>query len=156
MIKYVTGDATRPIGEGNKLIIHISNDMGGWGAGFVLALSKKWSLPESVYRAEKKYVLGNVQLVQVESDVYVINMIAQHGVKPTFITYPNAVVAIPPIRYGALLECLKKVAVHAKTLNATIHAPKFGAGLSGGDWGKIEQIIYEALSDVDVTIYDLK
>ena len=58
MIKYVIGDATRPIGEGTKLIIHISNDLGGWGRGFVLALSRRWDAPEKVYRAEKNYVLG--------------------------------------------------------------------------------------------------
>lgn len=40
-IHYVTGDATEPIGEGEKIIAHICNDQGGWGAGFVLALSKK-------------------------------------------------------------------------------------------------------------------
>ena len=30
-IKYVKGDATEPIGEGNKLIVHICNNVGKWG-----------------------------------------------------------------------------------------------------------------------------
>jgi len=30
-IKYIKGNATNPAGEGNKLIVHICNDTGGWG-----------------------------------------------------------------------------------------------------------------------------
>jgi O-acetyl-ADP-ribose deacetylase (regulator of RNase III) len=38
-IEYVQGDATRPQGPGNKIIVHICNDVGGWGKGFVLTLA---------------------------------------------------------------------------------------------------------------------
>ena len=48
-INYVIGDATAPQGEGNKIICHICNDVGGWGAGFVMALSKKWKQPVEEY-----------------------------------------------------------------------------------------------------------
>lgn len=154
MIKYVIGDATNPIGEGKKLIIHVCNDKNRWGLGFVLALSKKWKAPEMAYR-HNSWKLGDIQFVDVEEDITVVNMIAQHDVKPTFITYPNAIVPIPPIRYDAVKECLKAVNEYAKALNATIHAPRFGAGLSGGDWNKIEALIKETIT-VDVTIYDLK
>jgi O-acetyl-ADP-ribose deacetylase (regulator of RNase III) len=158
-IKYVIGDATRPIGEGEKLILHIVNDKNKWGAGFVLSLSKRWDAPEKVYRAEKNYVLGNVQIVQVEDDITVINMIAQHGLRSVNI-YSNPIdmnisTSIPPIRYDALKTCLEKVNKYAIQTGATIHAPRFGAGLSGGNWNIIEQIIKETLT-VDVTIYDLK
>jgi hypothetical protein len=50
---------------------------------------------------------------------------------------------------------LKKVNVLALEFNATIHAPRFGSGLAGGDWNVIEQIINDEIT-VDVTIYDLK
>jgi hypothetical protein len=50
-IKYVIGDATRPEGTGNRIIAHVCNDYGGWGAGFVLALSKRDAMPEMAYRA---------------------------------------------------------------------------------------------------------
>ena len=49
-INYLVGDATRPVGEGVKLIIHCCNDIGAWGAGFVVALSKRWEGPEKCYR----------------------------------------------------------------------------------------------------------
>lgn len=40
-IQYKKGDATNPIDNGNKVIVHICNDIGAWGKGFVMAISKK-------------------------------------------------------------------------------------------------------------------
>lgn len=69
-IQYVKGDATQPIAEENKIICHICNDIGGWGRGFVLAISKKWKTPEIEYREWHKkgdnFLLGEIQLVAVE------------------------------------------------------------------------------------------
>jgi O-acetyl-ADP-ribose deacetylase (regulator of RNase III) len=151
-INYIIGDATQPIGEGEKLILHIVNDLGGWGKGFVLALSKRWKEPEKVYREQKNYVLGKIEVIRVEKDICVVNMIAQHDVKPTKDANGSIV---PPIRYDALKACLITVNNIAVRTKATIHAPRFGAGLAGGSWDKIEQIIKEVVT-VDVTIYDLK
>lgn len=147
-ITYVKGDATKPIGDGQKFIIHVCNDIGGWGAGFVLALSRRWSAPEERYRSmsENDMKLGNVQFVYVEEDIQVVNMIGQH------LTWTEN--GIPPIRYEAIRKCLKKVNKAAEIAHATVHCPRFGAGLSGGDWDKIEQIIKETIT-VDVTVYDL-
>lgn len=146
-ITYVKGDATKPIGDGQKFIIHVCNDIGGWGAGFVLALSRRWSAPEERYRSmsENELKLGNVQFVYVEEDIQVVNMIGQH------LTWTEN--GIPPIRYEAIRECLKKVNKAAEIAHATIHCPRFGAGLAGGDWNKIEEIIKETIT-VDVTVYD--
>jgi O-acetyl-ADP-ribose deacetylase (regulator of RNase III) len=146
-INYIKGDATKPIGNGNKIIAHCCNDLGGWGLGFVIALSRRWDAPEKAYRAMSKddMVLGNVQFVDVEDDIVVANMIGQHQT-----WYENG---IPPIRYDAVRECLMKVNEHAVANNATIHCPRFGAGLAGGDWDTIEKIIDETIT-VDVTVYD--
>jgi len=40
---------------------------------------------------------------------------------------------------------------------ASVHGPRFGAGLAKGDWNTIEQLIIENLckKDIDVYIYDL-
>lgn len=153
-MKYIKGDATSPIGEGNKIIVHICNDIGAWGAGFVLALSKKWDAPEKEYREWHKkqtdFELGNVQFVQVEEDLYVANIIGQRD-----ITKKNS---IPPIRYEAVEEGLRKVAGKAKEINASIHMPRIGSGLAGGDWNIIESIIVKTLIDnnVSVTVYDFE
>jgi hypothetical protein len=37
-IRNLTGDATRPIGRGNKIIAHVCNDQGRRGKGFVMAI----------------------------------------------------------------------------------------------------------------------
>ena len=36
-IVYTIGDATLPAGPGPKIIVHICNDQGKWGKGFVSA-----------------------------------------------------------------------------------------------------------------------
>lgn len=146
-INYLVGDATNPIGDGIKIIAHISNDSNKWGAGFVIALSKKWKQPEETYRKSNVYNLGDVQFVKVENDIYVANMIAQHGVG-----LDNNKKS--PIRYDALYDCLKEINDIARNLNASIHAPRFGSGLAGGNWNIIEQIILEVI-DVPIYIYDL-
>ncbi len=146
-IQYLVGNAIEPKGKGIKIISHVCNSIGGWGAGFVFALSAKWCYPEQHYRARQTYPLGHADVLKVEDDIYVANMIAQHGVRPN-------VDGVPPIRYEAVREALIKVNNIAINLDATIHAPRFGSGLSGGNWDIIEQIIKDVVT-VDVTIYDL-
>lgn len=160
-IMYVVGDATNPQGQGKKIICHICNDANKWGAGFVLALSKKWHAPEESYRTMPKdiRVLGRVGIVMVEEDIIVANMIAQHDVKPkNFGSYGNdgkVEVIVPPIRYEALAICLKQVSNVAQIINATLHMPRIGCGLAGGVWEEVQKIIEENVT-VDVTVYDLK
>ena len=147
-INYVTGDATAPIGEGKKIICHICNDIGAWGAGFVLALSKKWRYPEDRYRAMQHYVLGTAMVLEVEPDVYVANMIGQHGIRVNGD-------GVPPVRYQAVAEAMMKVNHIAKELGATLHMPRIGCGLAGGEWEAVEAILKDVVT-VDVTVYDLK
>jgi hypothetical protein len=86
-ITYLKGDATDPQARGVKLICHVCNDLGGWGKGFVLALSRRWEEPEQQYQAwhrnrnNNDFGLGAVQFVQVTPYVWVANMVAQRGIK---------------------------------------------------------------------------
>ena len=165
MIEYVIGDATEPQGDGNKIIAHCCNDIGAWGAGFVMALSRKWKEPENKYRAWSNgrlgsnqvddievpapYRLGQMILVPVEEDIQVANMIAQEGV--------GWKDGIPPIRYDALEVCLATLAfLHARRLNASVHMPRIGCGLAGGTWDKVELLIEKHLPDIRVVVYDLE
>lgn len=149
-INYVIGDATNPIGDDNKIICHICNDKKRWGAGFVLAISKKWTEPELVYRImnDDECELGNVQFINVEDNITIANMIAQHDT-----CYSSK--GKPPIRYGAVRICLAKVNDVAFRTNSSIHMPRIGCGLAGGDWNRIEQIINETVT-VPVFVYNLK
>ena len=83
-IQYLVGDATRPVGDGAKIIVHVCNDIGKWGRGFVLAVSRRWPEPERVFKAlfkaGEESQLGDVQFVQVDPGITVANVIGQHGI----------------------------------------------------------------------------
>jgi len=153
-ITFRKGDATAPVGEGAKIVCHICNDVGGWGKGFVLALSQRWPEPEAQYRAWYKsgdsagFRLGAIQLIEVEPIVLVANMVAQHGLGPSK--------GVPPIRYDALQECLTALAQRASSRNASVHMPRIGCGLAGGSWPEVEAIIQATLgaAAVPVHVYD--
>lgn len=152
-IQYTKGDATSPQTLGNKVIVHVCNDIGGWGKGFVMAISKRWKEPEKLYRewfkSKNDFELGKVQFVQVEENLWVANLIGQHKINKD----ENGGA---PIRYNAIEEGLNEVAVFAKENNASVHMPRIGCGLAGGRWEMIEPIISKTLSntDVEVVVYD--
>ena len=152
-IQYIKGDATSPKGSENKISVHVCNDIGGWGKGFVMAISKRWKEPEKQYRewfkSKNDFELGNVQFVQVEENLWVANLIGQHKINKD----ENGEA---PIRYNAIEEGLEAVSDFAKTNNASVHMPRIGCGLAGGKWEMIEPIILKTLSDQDikVVVYD--
>jgi O-acetyl-ADP-ribose deacetylase (regulator of RNase III) len=160
-IRYLLGDATQPQGSGPKIIVHVCNDIGGWGRGFVTALSQRWKEPEKQYHAwfrgecEIPFALGEVQFVSVTDELLVANLIGQHDIKRK--QTPDSKGPLPPIRYEAVQTGLGKVAAKAKELNASVHMPRIGCGLAGGTWDRIEAIVREELSDreVSVFVYDL-
>ncbi|WP_371676922.1 macro domain-containing protein [Streptomyces sp. NBC_01276] len=153
-IRIIAGDATSPQAKGPKLIAHVCNDIGGWGKGFVLAVSRRWPEPEAAFRAWHRgrsgndFGLGAVQVVRVQPDVWVANMVGQRGIR----TGSGG----PPIRYDAVARALATLADHAVELGAGVHMPRIGCGLAGGKWSRIEPLITDALCarDVEVTVYD--
>lgn len=176
-IKYVLGDATKPQGKGQKLIIHICNDKSGWGSGFVVSLSKRWKKPEQYYREWFKrrnpasstipgqdlqlklgllafsspFALGEAQFVDVENnDIWVANMIAQHGYMS-----PGQE---PPVKLDALRKCLQEVKKWCDSWSdpPSLHAPRIGCGLGGRTWSEIEPLLEEILGAFDITIYDFE
>ena len=80
-------------------------------------------------------------------------MIAQHGV----ISKNNP----HPLDYDALTTCLKhvKADLHFECLAHQrpfrLISPLLGAGLAGGDWCVIQQLINEVFDDRDITVYVL-
>ena len=81
----VRGDATSPQAKGPKIVAHVCNDLGGWGKGFVVAVSRRWPEPERDYRAWHRgrsgndFSLGAVHVIQVKPDIWVANMVGQRG-----------------------------------------------------------------------------
>ena len=158
-IQYVTGDATRPLGDGTRIIVHVCNDIGGWGKGFVVALSKRWKTPEASYRRwfesgePEPFKLGHVQFVLVEPELWVANVIGQHDI----VGKNRPKNDVPPVRYDAIRSGLQRVAKFAVEHGASIHMPRIGAGFAGGDWNVISGIISNELTErgVAVTVYHL-
>ena len=147
-INYINGDATEPIREGNIIIVHICNDIGKWGRGFVMAISNKWSEPKEEYRkwfkSKNEFKLGQVQFVQVEDNIWIANLIGQHKLKEDDF-------GKPPIRYEAIKEGLTEVALKAKELSASVQMPRIGCGLAGGKWSLVKPLILENLVNCDVS-----
>jgi len=155
MITYKKGDATSPQAKGRKIIAHVCNDIGGWGRGFVTAISKRWPEPEKAYRAwyrdrsSNDFALGSVQIVPVTEHISVANMVAQRGIK---VSRSQGV----SIRYGALQQALAQVMAEAQRQNASVHMPRIGCGLAGGRWEEVEPLLHTALvgTEVEVIVYD--
>ncbi|MFG2919383.1 macro domain-containing protein [Kitasatospora sp. NPDC048298] len=155
-ITYVRGDATTPQGKGVKVIAHVCNDLGGWGRGFVLALSRRWPEPEAAYRrwhrerAKNDFGLGAVQLVPVDPHLWVANLVGQRGIRTGRSTGV-------PVRYEAIDTGLTALGEHALGLGASVHMPRIGCGLGGGRWERVEPLVTARLAarGVPVTVYDV-
>ena len=154
-IAYAVGDATAPKSDGPKIIVHVCNDIGAWGRGFVVALSRRWLEPEKLYRAWHRgktgqpFALGQVQLVNVAPDTWVANLIGQRDIRASG--------GLAPICYDAVREGLRRVSAEARKLGASIHMPRIGCGLAGGRWEEVGLIVEQELSahGISVTVYDL-
>jgi len=164
-ISHISGDVTELVkSTQHRVVAHIVNDAGKYGAGVSGAIAKAWPEAEEYYRRQYKAARHNVKLGCVlwtgaYDNVMVAQMVAQRGVRSS----ANA----KPIRYDALEECLTKLARGARVLpdadavrdptrNVSIHMPRIGSSLAGGDWGIIEPLIDEVLWDLQVFIYTPK
>ncbi|KKL09031.1 hypothetical protein LCGC14_2569920, partial [marine sediment metagenome] len=82
--------------------------------------------------------LGSITYIEVEHNIYVVNMIAQDGIK----NKDN----LKPIKYWALIKCMQEVLstigilksnelmFDNKSSKYVIHCPKLGSLRSGGNW----------------------
>lgn len=153
MIRYIQGDLFAAVDKDTDktaIIPHVCNDIGAWGAGFVLPLGRKYPKACTEYHRWYKtksdlgipFALGQVQFVQVQEspEVIVCNMIGQHQIGGT-----------RPLRYTALAMCMDMVgrffAANRDVTKLSIHCPMFGSGLSGGHWPFIEELIKDAWID---------
>jgi hypothetical protein len=164
-LTYVVGDASKPVqpeATGPILIPHVCNDVQAWGAGFTRALENRFPGVGALF-CEKPRKLGDLHVLEVGDNpkfkgdtVFLVNMVAQHSL--VSVQNPH------PLDYQALAECMKKVSAVATGLAGepgvfppTIHCPRFGSGLAGGDWNKIEAAILGiwVKAGIDVYVYDL-
>merc|ERR1711920_278007 len=139
-------------GKGKKIIAQICNDSGRWGKGFVMAITDTWGKhPGKLYRrwhkngAEAEFGLGRVQLIKLTETLALANIIGQSGIK----TGSKG----SPVRYEAIQLGLDAVCLYAVSVGASIHMPRIGSGLAGGEWPRIEMIVSSMTRQHGVDIY---
>lgn len=153
-IKYIKGDATEPIVIDDKysVICHCCNALGAWGKGFVVPLGKKYPIAREKYlefikNTPKENRLGSVSFAKVSDNIIVANIIGQ------YYTYPKD--GKIPLDYEALEKGFKFIInifkMHKMPL--TIHMPKIGCGLAGGDWNVVEKIIKNTFINENIEVY---
>jgi hypothetical protein len=154
-INYLRGDALSRQSAGPVVVAQVVNDAtANWGGrGFASGVRgrlpqvqddfKRWA---QINRAQ--FRLGNSRLSTVDADFSVFSMICQEG---------YGLSEQPRLRYGALQRCLVELAAAARKLSASVQMPRIGAGLAGGEWEIIEELIEQEVvrEGVSVTVYDL-
>ena len=153
-IQYLDGDATSPRGDGNRIVAHVVNDATPrWGGGFAKVVSRTWPNAQQDFiswakQNQNRLNLGNNCLFQIEDDLWVFHMVAQHGYRQSL---------QPGIRYHHLETCLHALLEIANEHVASVHMPRIGCGQAGGNWSVVAELIDDILcrNGIDVTVYTL-
>ena len=163
-----TLDIVRLDQMGSSIVIpHVCNNIDSFGAGFADAVATKYPEVKANYhllgQSFLRNNLGHVQFIEVANNkkyghkLIIANMIAQNGVKRKN--------NIRPLNYIALAKAMLSVSLYIKGTIAsnkdyeskwTIHCPKFGSGLAGGNWSFISEMITDAWRDIPVYVYQHK
>ncbi|MBS1845658.1 MAG: ImmA/IrrE family metallo-endopeptidase [Actinobacteria bacterium] len=146
------GDATRPHGSGERMIVHLVNDRtANWGGQFARALSQRHPQSQDDFRSwvdedSARLHLGATRIVRMGGGLSVASVVAQKGYGPS---------KKARIRYSALRDALSAVASTAAETGASLHMPRIGAGQAGGRWPLVREIIEETVirAGVPVTVY---
>lgn len=164
-ISIIRGDATLPIGDCQKIIIHCCNDIGSFGSGFAGFLRKKWphvaTAYENWYEASQSLRLGEIKFCNAANGISVCHIIGQKGIGGETIDG----VFIPPVRYSALYEgmlrvrekihltyaSMKKQGNHA--FKISVHSPLLGCRLAGGDLEVIYMIAHSVFGKSSIDFY---
>lgn len=145
MISYVKGD----LFDGNvQLIAHGCNCKGGFGSGVAAIMAMKHPKARMGYMDKHNgegWKLGDVQFVSSNSQI-IANCATQDHFFPRDRVHAD---------YNAIKVCMQKVKEYAKLRNLSVGLPKIGAGLAGGNWAVIEQILNDVFQDYDCTVFYL-
>ncbi len=131
-------------------IVHGCNCFCAMGAGIARQIKDIW--PEA-YQADKDTKKGDKSKLGTYSKADII-------IKDKMLTIINAYTQydygfkrdVPPVDYDAIRKVFRQINSDFKGKKISI--PKIGAGLAGGDWNKIQSIIEQETSDLDMTIVE--
>jgi len=146
MIKYVTGDL---LGATQKVIIHGCNAQGVMGSGVARQIRARWPNVYEVYHLKHKVFgldLGDIIPVATLDGKIIVNCITQDGFGRSGNRYVN---------YDAIARCMEQLNDRISNWEVSeIAMPRIGAGLGGGDWNIIEQIILIHARNFIPVVYD--
>jgi hypothetical protein len=158
MLTYVVKDLLRTVNS-PCYIAHCCNDKNGFGSGFAGGIAMTFPDVKAAYHSwfggsggdstSHLPMLGEVQFVTTGNDITFCNIIGQRGYGKPGPRY---------VDYDAIRDGLIKVADRYVRNPKPVYLPKLGAGLAGGEWSVISQIIEEELTarNVPVTVFVLE
>jgi O-acetyl-ADP-ribose deacetylase (regulator of RNase III) len=146
MIVYKQGDVLE---SDEKVIAHGCNCSGGFGSGFAKSVAERYPTIREAYlhrHNTRGWKLGDVQNINVGdgSGRNIVNCATQQ-------CYGRPDQG-PYVSYPAIREVIKKL---AKSYPGGFAMPKIGAGLAGGNWDIISEIINEETGTIEVRVYVL-
>jgi O-acetyl-ADP-ribose deacetylase (regulator of RNase III) len=134
----------------HRMIVHGCNSQGVMGSGVARAIRDKW--PEVYQQYRQRYQLaglqlGDVVLAYTDDGKIVANCITQDFYGKDGKHYVN---------YDAVAVCMNKLKEICERLKITeVAMPLIGAGLGGGDWNILREIIQENLHPIEITVYHI-
>ena len=139
----------------NGIIVHGCNAHGVMGSGVANAVRRKYPGAYEIYREaynEGLLKLGTVVYYQVTTELVIANAITQQNFGGDGKRY---------VSYDAVDNCMRTIAhdlntdLFGKDFPKVVHMPLIGAGLGGGDWDVIYQIVVKALGNIPNQVWTL-
>lgn len=120
------------------IIVHGCNNHGVMGSGIAFQIKNKYPKAYHDYRkhlmmGSPQEMLGKVGFSEVAHGLVIANAITQDGFGKDGKKY---------VSYKAIAECFAEISINAEAMGVDVHYPLIGAGLGGGDWSIISDIIY--------------
>ena len=147
-MKYIDGNLIILAKKGEFDVIgHGCNCFGNMGAGVAKAIREEFPEAYNVDKFDSRR--GDIRKLGTFTkydypDLTVLNLYTQFA-------YGTQKVEV---RYDAIRKCMKEIKKNYS--GKRIGLPMIGAGLAGGDWKIISQIIEDELGDEDITIVKFK
>ena len=116
------------------IIAHGCNCQGVMGSGVAKLIKDKYPSAYRIYKYQEQtsgLKLSAVQLVMVDDSLYVANLMTQQFYGRDGKRY---------VSYDAIDECLDNLLARSGKMQVNI--PRIGAGLGGGEWEVISEIIH--------------
>jgi len=141
-VKYIEGDLLE-MDKQFDLIVHGCNCFQTMGSGIAKSIREKYPEAWEIDRDCKltpKQRLGTIKYTTIQNEPIIVDAYTQFRYGSDKM---NA-------DYNAIRSCMK--AIKKEFSGQKIGLPQIGAGLAGGDWDIIENIIEEELANEDVTV----